>query len=156
MKKTYERGNEERTARADKIEEGKGEKRKREEENEENQTVTVKRRSEGFVSVEAFEFFSQGGDLEICGDLSWRDLCEKHVDLSDGKLDSCAHVRVVPDVTDVSSPSSVVTELCEVFSCSSDWEDVLPPSFSFSKKRAHCCTSTQEEMRNEGSQGKRP
>ena len=77
------------------------------------------------------------------------------MDLSDGTLDSCAHVRVVPDVTDVSvSPSSVVTELCEVFSCSSDWKDVLPPSFSFSKKRAHCCTSKQEEMKYEGSQGK--
>ena len=31
-----------------------------------------------------------------------------------------------------------------------------PLSFSFSMKRAHCCTSTQEEMRYEGSQGKAP
>ena len=78
---------------------------------------------------------------------------EKHVDLSDGKLDSCAHVRVVPDVIDVLvSPSSVLTELCEVF-CSSKWKDVVPPSFAFSKKRAHRCTSTQEEIRYEGSQG---
>ena len=52
------------------------------------------------------------------------------------------------------SPSSVVTEFCDVFSCSSDWEDVVPQPFSFSKKCAHCCTSTQEEMRYEGSQGK--
>ena len=29
-------------------------------------------------------------------------------------------------------PSSVVTEFCEVFSCCSDWEDVVPQSFSFS------------------------
>ena len=44
---------------------------------------------------------------------------------------------VVLDVTDVPvSPSSVVTEFCEVFSCCSDWEDVVPQSFSFSKKRA--------------------
>ena len=64
------------------------------------------------------------------------------MDLSDGKLDSCAHVRVVPDVT----------ELCEFF-CSSNWEDVAPPSFVFSKKRTHRCTSTQEEIRYEGSQG---
>ena len=35
------------------------------------------------------------------------------------------------------------------FSCCSDWEFVEPQSFSFSKKRAHCCTSTQEGMRYE-------
>ena len=33
---------------------------KREEEREEIETATVKRRCEGFVSVEAFEIFSQG------------------------------------------------------------------------------------------------
>ena len=49
------------------------------------------------------------------------------------------------------SPSSVVTELCGVSSCCSDWEFVEPQSFSFSKKRAHGCTDTQEEMRYEGS-----
>ena len=38
---------------------------------EENETGTVKRRCVGSVSVEAFEIFSQGGDLESCGDLSW-------------------------------------------------------------------------------------
>ena len=85
------------------------------------------------------------------------DLLEKHEDLSDCEPDSCAHVRVVPYVTDVLvSPSSVVTEFCEVFSCFSDWEDVVPQSFSFSKKCAHCCTSTQEEMRWKGSQVKTP
>ena len=61
--------------------------------------------------MEAFGICSQGGDLESCGDLSWEDLLEKHEDQSDCEPDSCAHVRVVPDVTDVHvSPSSVVTE----------------------------------------------
>ena len=92
-----------------------------------------------------------------CGDLSWVDLVEKREDLSDCEPDSCAHVRVVPDVTVVLvSPFSVVTEFCEVSSCCSYWEDVVPQSFSFSKKRALCCTSTQEEMRFEVSQGKTP
>ena len=82
---------------------------------------------------------------------------EKHGDLSDCEPDSCAHVRVVPDVTDVLvSPSSVVTEFCEVFSCCSDWEDVVPQSLSLSRKRAHCCTSTHEEMRYESPQVKAP
>ena len=76
------------------------------------------------------------------------DLLEEHEDVSDCELDSCALVRVVPDVTDVPvSPSSVVTEFCEVFSCCSDWEDVVPQSFSLSRRRAHCCASTQEEMK---------
>ena len=43
-----------------------------------------------------------------------------------------------------------------VFSCCSDWEFVEPQSFSFSKKRAHCCTATQEEMRYESTQVKAP
>ena len=69
-------------------------------------------------SVEAFEIFSEGGDLESCGGPSWRDLLEKHEDLSDCEPDSCAHVRGVPDVTDGPvSPWSVVTVLCDVFSC---------------------------------------
>ena len=50
-----------------------GEKRKTEEDKEENETGTVKRRSEGFVSVEAFEFFDQRRDLESDEDLSWED-----------------------------------------------------------------------------------
>ena len=59
-------------AKAEKNEEEKGEKRKREEEKDENETVTVNRRHDGLVSVEAFEIFSQRKDLESCGDLSWR------------------------------------------------------------------------------------
>ena len=54
------------------------------------------------------------------------------------------------DVIDVPvSPSSVVTELCGVSPSGSDWEFVEPQSFSSSKKRAHCGTDTQEEMRYE-------
>ena len=48
-------------------EEESGEKWRREGEKAENETVTVKRRCDGFVSVEAFELFSEG----VCGDLSW-------------------------------------------------------------------------------------
>ena len=58
-------------AKAEKNEGETGEKRKREEEKEDYKTETVKRRCEGLVSVEAFEIFSQGEDLESCGDLSW-------------------------------------------------------------------------------------
>ena len=50
-------------AKREQNEEEKGEKRKREEEKEENETVTVKRRCEGCVSVEAFDIFSQGRRL---------------------------------------------------------------------------------------------
>ena len=54
-------------------------------------------------------------------------------------------VPEVPDVTGVPvSPSSVVTEFCGGFSCCSDWDFVELQSFSFSKKRAHSCTVTQE------------
>ena len=85
--------------------------------------------------MEAFEIFSQGTDLESCGNLSWEDLLEKH--LSDCEPELCAYVRVVPDVAGVPvAPSSVVTEWCEAFSCCPDWGDVVPQSFSFSKKRA--------------------
>ena len=78
--------------------------------------------------------------------LAWRDSWEKPEDLSDCEPDSCALVRVVPVVTDVLvSPPSVVTEFCDGLSLGSDWEDVVPQSFSFSKKRAHCCTRTQED-----------
>ena len=70
--------------------------------------------------------------------------------MSEFEPDSCALVRVVLDVTDLLVfPSSVVTEFCEVFSCCSDCEEVVPHSFSFSPKRAHCCTSAQEGMRYE-------
>ena len=50
------------------------------------------------------------------------------------------------------SLSSVVTELCDVSPCGSDWELVEPQFCSFSKKCAHCGTETQEEVRYEGSQ----
>ena len=63
------------------------------------------------------------------------DLLEKHEALSDCEPDSCAHVRVVLVVTDVLvSPSSVVTEFCDVHPCCSDWEFVEPHSFSLSPK----------------------
>ena len=71
-----ERGKEERMAKAEKNEEEKGEKRKREEEKEENETVTIKRRCEGFVSAEVCEILSKGRDLERCGDLSWEPIGE--------------------------------------------------------------------------------
>ena len=70
----------EREAEAEGKGEEEGEKRKREEEIEENETVTVERRCVGFVSLEAFEIFSQGRDLESCGDLSWEDLLEEFED----------------------------------------------------------------------------
>ena len=56
-----EKSKEERKAEAEGKREEEGEKRKREEEKEENETETVKRRCEGFVSVEAFfNFFVKG------------------------------------------------------------------------------------------------
>ena len=80
------------------------------------------------------------------------DPLEEFENWSDCDSDSRARVRVVPDVTDVLvSPSSVITELCEVSPCRSDVEFVEPQSFSFSKNRAHCSTDKQEEMRYEGS-----
>ena len=106
----------------------------------------LKRRCERLVSVEAFEIVSQEGDVESCGDVSREDLLDNPEDLSDCELDSCAHVRVVPDVTDVLvSPSSVVTELC-------DGTAVLFCLVLFClQKRARCGADTQEEMRYEGS-----
>ena len=59
---------------------------------------------------------------------------EEFENWSDCELDSRARVRMALGVTDVLvSPSSVVTELCDVSSCCSDWEFVEPQSFSFSK-----------------------
>ena len=66
------RGKEERKAKVDKNEEERGEKRKREKEKEENNTGRVQRGRDGLFSVEAFELFSQGRDLEgWWGGLSW-------------------------------------------------------------------------------------
>ena len=114
----------------------RGEKRRRNGEKE-NETEIVKRRCEGFVSVEAFEIFIQVGDLESCGDLSCEDLLDKPEELSDCESEAWVVVHEVPDVTNVLvSPSSVVTELCYRFSCGSDLDFVEPQSFSFSKKRS--------------------
>ena len=97
--------------------------------------MTGKRRCEDFVSVEVFDIFGQRRNMESCGDVSWEDLLEEPEDLSDREPLSCKLVRVVPDVIDVLvSPSSVVTELCDVSPCCSDCEFVEPQSFSFSKK----------------------
>ena len=63
--------------------EKRGEERKRDGENEENETVSAKRRSVDFVSAEAFDIFCQGEDLESGGGVSWEDLLENPVDLSD-------------------------------------------------------------------------
>ena len=111
------------------------EKRKREGEKEENETEMVKRRCEGLVSVDAFEIFSQGGDVESCGDVSWEDLLDNPEDLSDCEPDSSVHVRVVLVVTDVLvSLSSVVTEFCVGFSFCLDWDFVDPQYFFFLHK----------------------
>ena len=48
------------------------EKRIREEEKEENDTLIVERRCVNSVSIEAFDIFSQGEELESCGN-SWGD-----------------------------------------------------------------------------------
>ena len=95
--------------------------------------------------------------MERGGDLSWWDPLEKLEDLSECELVSSALVRVVPGVTEVPVfPSSVVTEFCDVSSRCSDWGFVQPQSVSFSKKRALWYTSTQVEMRYEGSKVKAP
>ena len=107
-------------------------------EKEEYETETVKRRCEGCFSVEAFDIFSLGRDLESCGDLSLDGLLGEPDDLTDREPVSCELVRVVLYVTDVLvSPSSVVTEMCEVSPCCSDWEFVERQSF-FSLQEA--CT----------------
>ena len=70
--------------------------------------------------------------------------------LSDREPVSGGLVRVVPDVTDMPvSPSSVVTEFRDVSSMCSDREFVEPQSFSFSKKRAQCCTDEVRKLTSE-------
>ena len=100
--------------------------------------------------------FGEGGDLESCDDLSWEDTWEEFEDWSDCESDSRARVRLVPDGTDVLVSLSVITERCDVSFCCSEWEFVEPQSFSFSKKRAHSCAVSQEEMRHESAQVKAP
>ena len=81
---------------------------------------------------------------------------DKPEDLSDRESEAWVVVPLVPDVTDVPvSSSSLVAEVCDGFSCCSDWEFVEPQSFSFSTKLAHC-TVTQEELRFGSSQVKAP
>ena len=53
------------------------------------------------MSVKAFDIFSQGRDLESCGDFSWEHFLEESEDLSGREPVSCELVRVVPDVIDV-------------------------------------------------------
>ena len=77
------------------------------------------------------------------GGLSSRDFLEKPEDLSDLEPETRVDVSVVLGVTDVLvSPSSVVNELCDGFSCCSNCEFVEPQSSSFSKQRAHSWTVT--------------
>ena len=59
----------------------------------------------------AFEIFSQGKDLESCGELSGWNPVENFEDLSECEHLSCALVRVVFDVTDVLVSSSSVVRV---------------------------------------------
>ena len=90
------------------------------------------------VSVEAFEINSHRGDLESCGDLSWEDLSDKPEDLSDRESEARGFCAGCASCV---SPSSVVTEFCDGFSCCSDWEFVEPQSFPFFRKACspHSC-----------------
>ena len=85
--------------------------------------------------------------MESCGDVSWEDILDNPVDLSDCGPDSCAHVRVVLDVIDVLlSPSSEVTELCYVSPCCSD-RNLWNRRLFLSPKSVHIVgTDAQEEM----------
>ena len=71
---------------------------------------------------------------------SWWNLLEKPENLSDCDV----------------SPASVANEFYDSFSWCTEWEFVEPQSYSFSKKRAHSCSLTQEEMRFGGPQVKAP
>ena len=134
-------------------EEERGEKRRREEEKEENETETVKRRCEDFGSVEAFEIFGHGGDLESGGDLSREDLWDKDRDQCDRKPETRVDVPEVLDVTDVPVPlllwslSFVIVSLVARVGISWNRSPFLSP-----KKRVHSCTATQKEMWSEEQQ----
>ena len=133
-KREGERGKEERMAKAEKNEEEKGEKRKREEEKEENETDLLKEDVRVLFLWKLLKSLVKGKTWRVAEVFSWEHLLEGPGDLSDCEPISCARVRVVLDVTDVLvSPSSVVTELCDVSPCGSGWEFVEPQSFSFSK-----------------------
>ena len=63
--------------------------------------MSFKRRRVDLFSIEAFDMFSQGDDLESCGGASWFFFVENPNDLSDFELETRADVPVVPVVTDV-------------------------------------------------------
>ena len=138
-------------------EEEMGEKRRREGEKEENETKTIKKEDVRVLFLRKPLNFLVKGDIcrvvvIFLGKTSWTT-----EDLSDLESEAWVVVPEVPDVTDVPvSPSSVVTEFCVGFSFCSDWDFVEPQSFSFSKKRVHSCTVTQEEMWFEEPQVKAP
>ena len=96
--------------------------------------------------------------MESGGGLSLGDLLEKPEDMFDFEPNNGVEVPVVLDVTDVLLSPLLLWSLRFVmgFSCRSEWECVEPQPFSFSKKGAHCCTVTQEEMKYESSQVKAP
>ena len=82
---------------------------------------------------------------------------DKPEDLSDCEPETRVDASVVLDVTAVPvSPSSVVSELCDGFSCGSDLDFMEPQSFSFFKKRLHSWTVAQKEMWSEEPQVKAP
>ena len=82
---------------------------------------------------------------------------DKPENLSDCEPETRVDASVVLDVTAVPvSPSSVVSELCDGFSCGSDLDFVEPQSFSFFKKRLHSWTVAQKEMWSEEPQVKAP
>ena len=74
---------------------------RREAQEEENEPKKFKRRFFSLVSVEAFDIFCQGEELESCGDLSWEYLLEEPEDKSDCEPETRVEVTVVHDVTDV-------------------------------------------------------
>ena len=63
--------------------------------------MSALRRCVGSFSVEAFDIFSHGEDLESCGGFSWEDLLEKPDDLSDCEPETRTDVSAVLGVTDV-------------------------------------------------------
>ena len=141
-----------------KVEASERRRRRRKEEKERkrekrNETVTVKEDVRVWFLWKAFEIFCQEGDVESCGDVSWEDLWTI--------LRTCLIVSLirarVPLLIDVPvSPSSVVTELCDVSPCGSDWGLWNRSPFLLLKKRAHRVTGTQEEMWYESSPVKAP
>ena len=121
-------------------------KRTREEEREENETGSAKRRCVGFISAEASDIFSQGEDLESCGN-SWSDFWDESCGLSDCDSVTWTRLIVVNDV--FVSPSSAMGDMCEGVSLDSDGEVVEPQSFFFHPKALVCLCgkSMRDELR---------